>query len=44
MTDYKPAFSDAQLSRLKRVFPAGVCDFSKPGVGRVPFGGVWQRY
>jgi hypothetical protein len=30
------AFSDAQWERLQKVFPAGVCDFSKPGVGRTP--------
>jgi hypothetical protein len=29
-------FTDAQRTRLARVFPDGVCDWSKPGVGQVP--------
>jgi hypothetical protein len=29
-----PGLSDAQLTRLKAVFPNGVCDFDKPGVGQ----------
>ena len=34
-TDYAAgAFSDAQWSRLQAVFPAGVCDWSKAGVGQ----------
>ena len=33
--DYSPmVLSEAQLNRLKAVFPDGVCDFSKPGVGQ----------
>ena len=35
--DYLPtALSAAQLDRLRAVFPDGVCDWSKPGVGQVP--------
>jgi len=35
--DYVPAvLTQAQLDRLKVVFPDGVCDFSKPGVGQQP--------
>jgi hypothetical protein len=34
--DFKTQFSDAQWQRLERVFPAGVCDWSKPGVGMEP--------
>jgi hypothetical protein len=35
--DYNPiGLSDAQFNRLKAVFPGGVCDFSKPGVGQQP--------
>ncbi len=44
MTDYKVAFSAEQQARLKRIFPQGVCDFTKPSVGYVKFGGPWQRY
>jgi hypothetical protein len=25
-------FTDTELARLQKVFPSGVCDFSKPGV------------
>lgn len=33
--DYAPAtLSAAQLTRLQAVFPTGVCDWSKPGVGQ----------
>lgn len=33
--DYAPStLSDAQLGRLRTVFPDGVCDFAKPGVGQ----------
>jgi hypothetical protein len=31
-----PGLTDAQLTRLKAVFPDGVCDFDKPGVGQQP--------
>jgi hypothetical protein len=42
--DYKVSFSDAQKSRLKAIFPEGVCDWSKPGVSQVPIKGTYQRY
>ncbi len=33
--DYAPAtVTDAQLARLRAVFPDGVCDWTKPGVGQ----------
>ena len=41
---YKVAFTDAQRARLAQVFPDGVCDWSKPGVGQVPLEGTWLRY
>ncbi len=34
----------AQLERLRAVFPDGVCDWSRPGVGTVPVEGVWRSY
>jgi Tannase-like family of unknown function (DUF6351) len=35
--DYAPALlSAAQWARLQAVFPSGVCDWSKPGVGQQP--------
>jgi hypothetical protein len=42
--DYKAPFSDAQKARLEAIFPAGVCDFSKPGVNQVPIKGTYQKY
>ena len=33
--DYADAFTDAQWQRLQAVFPGGVCDWSRPGVGQV---------
>jgi Tannase-like family of unknown function (DUF6351) len=34
--DYTVAFTPEQWSRLRTAFPQGVCDYSKPGVERVP--------
>jgi len=42
--DYKVNFTDAQKARMKTIFPAGVCDFSKPGAGQAPIKGTYQRY
>lgn len=33
--DYFVAFTDAQWNRMLAVFPSGVCDYSKAGVGQV---------
>jgi hypothetical protein len=33
--DYQAAFSDAEWAALQKVFPTGVCDFSRPGVDQV---------
>lgn len=44
MGDYKAAFSAHQRNRLTRIFPEGVCDFSKPGIGQVPLLGAYRRY
>ncbi len=42
--DYKANFTDAQKARMKTIFPTGVCDLSKPGVGQAPIKGTYQRY
>jgi hypothetical protein len=42
--NYKVTFSDAQKTRLTKIFPTGVCDFSKPGVGQGPIKGTYRRY
>ena len=32
--DYKTPLTDAQLASLREVFPGGVCDYNRPGVGK----------
>lgn len=39
--DYKVSFSAAELDQLRQIFPAGVCDYSKPGVMQVPLAGTY---
>jgi hypothetical protein len=40
--DYRVQLTDAELARLRKVFPAGVCDWSKPGVEQHGLRGTWQ--
>jgi hypothetical protein len=42
--DYAVTFDDAQWARLLAAFPAGVCDWSAPGIGAGPIAGTWQRW
>ena len=35
-SDYAVAFTDAEWAQLQATFPAGVCDYSKPGVSQQP--------
>lgn len=42
--DYQVAFNDAQKTKMRAVFPTGVCDFSKPGVAQVPIKGTYRKY
>ena len=42
--DYSASLSAEQLGVLQRVFPEGVCDWAKPGVGQVPLAGTWAFY
>jgi hypothetical protein len=42
--DYKVAFSDAQKARLQAIFPGGVCDWSRPGVGETGLKRTWPKY
>jgi hypothetical protein len=42
-TDYKVTFTDAQWAQLRRAFPSGVCDWSRPGVEQKP-AVPWQTY
>ncbi|MFI6676593.1 DUF6351 family protein [Kribbella sp. NPDC050470] len=39
-----PGFTDAQWNRLVRIFPGGVCDYSKPGIGQQPLAGTWLTF
>ena len=43
-SDYNVQFTSDDLARLKALFPAGVCDWSKPGVGQQKPAGVWQTF
>jgi Tannase-like family of unknown function (DUF6351) len=42
VNDYGRALSAGQRRRLKIIFPQGVCDWSRPGVGQHVSGAVWQ--
>ena len=42
--DYGVTFSDAEIERLRAVFPKGVCDWSKPGVHQRDLKDVWLAY
>ncbi|HVJ54013.1 MAG TPA: DUF6351 family protein [Aliidongia sp.] len=42
--DYPVGLSSAQKSQLRAVFPEGVCDYSKPGVGQVPLIDTYLRF
>jgi hypothetical protein len=33
-----------QEARLRAVFPDGVCDYSRPGIGQQPLQGTWLSY
>ncbi|TDW83303.1 DUF6351 family protein [Kribbella sp. VKM Ac-2566] len=41
--DY-PGFTDAQWHKLLAIFPSGVCDWSKPGIGQQPLAGTWISF
>jgi hypothetical protein len=42
--DYKQPLAGDQLARLRAVFPNGVCDYSRPGVGQRRISSGWKRY
>jgi hypothetical protein len=44
LKDYRQPLTDAQLVRLKKIFPQGVCDFSRPGVGEVVVRQTWISF
>jgi len=43
-SDYKVAMASDDMARLKKLFPSGVCDWSKPGVEQQPLAGTWQTF
>jgi len=42
--DYVHALTEEQLARLKAIFPQGVCDYTRPGIGQGPMQGPWPKY
>lgn len=42
--DYDGRLDKAGLAELGRIFPMGVCDYSKPGVAQVPTRRTWQTF
>jgi hypothetical protein len=44
LADYSQPLSEAQLKRLRTVFQAGVCDYSRPGMGQEVTRTTWQRF
>jgi hypothetical protein len=42
--DYGVRFTAAETARLRAIFPAGVCDWAKPGVGQQPPAGTWLSF
>jgi len=42
--DYAVPFSAEQWSRLKAIYPMGVCDWARNGVLQQPIAGTWQRF
>jgi hypothetical protein len=42
-SDYKATFTPDEMTQLKRIFPGGVCDWSKPGVEQQPMAATWQE-
>jgi len=43
-TDYKATFTSAQMTRLRGIFPDGVCDWSKPGVEQTDNSVTWASF
>jgi hypothetical protein len=43
-SDYDVAMSDADLARLRAIFPDGVCDYTRAGVDQNELIGTWIHY
>ena len=42
--DYAVSFTSDETDRLRGIFPDGVCDWSKPGVGQTGLKGTWLGF
>jgi hypothetical protein len=42
--DYAIPLTDEQRARLRAIFPEGVCDYARPGVGQERVDRTWRRY
>ena len=42
--DYAIRFSPEEMHRLRGIFPGGVCDWSKPGIGQTGLTGTWLTF
>jgi hypothetical protein len=42
--DYKVRLSADDLARLRRIFPVGVCDYTKAGLEEQPISGTWLSF
>jgi Tannase-like family of unknown function (DUF6351) len=42
--DYARLLTEDQVSRLRSIFPEGVCDYSRPGVEQKPLADTWLSY
>ncbi len=43
-SDYKQSLTPEQIARLRAVFPSGVCDYGRSGVGQANVPQSWVRY
>ncbi len=43
-SEYNAEFAPSQKRRMERVFPEGVCDWSKIGAGQVALAGTYQKW
>lgn len=42
--DYAVEMTPIELDRLQRIFPDGVCDYTKPGIEQRPLRGTWLSF
>ena len=43
-SDYRVTLSPAEHRRLALIFPDGVCDWTRPGVGQQPLQDTWLTF